>query len=83
MDGRVFMAPEGAGGIGHGANEETFAFAVQPMVDSSAPKTWRRRNAAHSGKPAAVDQDFAAGNLQAKVYRAIYGEGAQRAPPDS
>eukprot|EP00959_Pyramimonas_sp_CCMP1952_P229928 4807357-Pyramimonas_sp.AAC.1 len=49
----------------------------------NALKTRRRRNTAYGSKPTVMDQDFAARALQAKVYLAIYNEGAKRMPPGS
>eukprot|EP00959_Pyramimonas_sp_CCMP1952_P304999 6383180-Pyramimonas_sp.AAC.2 len=75
------MMSQDTKGIGYAINEETLSYSIQSMVDNTL-KTWRRRSTLHSGKPTPADQDFAVGDLQAKVYQAIHAEGSKWAPPN-
>eukprot|EP00959_Pyramimonas_sp_CCMP1952_P105290 2200962-Pyramimonas_sp.AAC.1 len=68
-------------GISFSIKEETFAFAIQSLVNNTM--TWHRRNAPFGTNPTSADQDFALRNLQAKVYQAIYEEGTKWTPPDA
>eukprot|EP00959_Pyramimonas_sp_CCMP1952_P257106 5372015-Pyramimonas_sp.AAC.1 len=59
MGADALMMSQDTRGMNHSIIQGTFAFAIQSTVEN-ALETWRRRDAAHSGKPSVVDQDFAA-----------------------
>eukprot|EP00959_Pyramimonas_sp_CCMP1952_P146060 3058478-Pyramimonas_sp.AAC.1 len=69
-------------GIRSSINEETFAYAVQSLVNNNL-ETWHRRKASFRANPNSADRDFAKRNLQAKVNQAIYEEGNKWTPPDA
>eukprot|EP00959_Pyramimonas_sp_CCMP1952_P318029 6655312-Pyramimonas_sp.AAC.1 len=67
--------------ISFSINEETFAFAIQSLVNNTL-KTWHHRNTSSGSIPTLAGQDFAMRNLQASVYQAIY-EGSKWMPLDA
>eukprot|EP00959_Pyramimonas_sp_CCMP1952_P030507 639568-Pyramimonas_sp.AAC.1 len=70
-DVHASMMSQDTGGISFSVEEETLAFTIQSLVNNTL-KTCHRRNTSFGTNPTSADRDFALGNLQAKIYRAIY-----------
>eukprot|EP00959_Pyramimonas_sp_CCMP1952_P437500 9160052-Pyramimonas_sp.AAC.1 len=59
------MMSQDTRGISFPINEETFAYAIQSLVNNTL-KTGHRTNASFATDPTSADRDFALRNLQAK-----------------
>eukprot|EP00959_Pyramimonas_sp_CCMP1952_P205238 4292080-Pyramimonas_sp.AAC.1 len=81
-DAHAHMMCKGTKSFSSSINAETLTFTIQSLVDNTSG-TWHRRDTCFGTNPTSVDKDFALRNLQAKVYQAIYEEGAKWTPPDA